>query len=182
MKFGLREAIFFLVLIAMPVAAFWFVFKPQNEEIAEARKEIRHKEMMLDKLSEATRLSADLERANSEISDRITTIESRLPSNKEVEVILEQVAEIARSSRLDLTRVKTSRPVPSSRYMEQPLEMTISGNFDNFYSFLLKVEQLDRITRMPDVQIKKIEAIDGSMEASFTLSIYFESTSRGAQG
>jgi len=66
--------------------------------------------------------------------------------------------------------------------MEQPLEMSISGDFDDFYSFLLKLEQLDRITRMPDVKIKKSETVDGTMEASFTLSIYFESDSIGGQG
>lgn len=174
MHFGLRELIFLVVLIAMPVSSFWFVFRPQNAEIEQAKLEIQHKEQMLEKLSKATAQNDDLERANAEIAEGISMVESRLPDTKEVEVVLEQVASLARESKLELAKVRTGKPVPSSRYMEQPLEMTISGDFDDFYAFLLKVEELPRITRMPDLKVKKIDKVDGSMEASFTLSIYFE--------
>lgn len=183
MKFGLLELIFFVVLLAMPMSAYWFVFRPQNVEIIEAKQEIEHKELMLEKLNAATAQTDDLQRANSEIAQSIELVESRLPSNKEVEVILQQVADLARANRLDLSKVKTDKPVESARYMEQPLEMTIAGNFDQFYTFLLDLEQLDRITRMPKLEIDKEEKIDGTMQASFTLSIYFEpDTGKGAEG
>lgn len=174
MKFGIRELIFFVVLLGMPLAAYWFVFRPLNAEVMEARKEIEHKERMLEKLDEATRMTEDLERANVEIAEGIAVVESRLPTNKEVEVVLRQVADLARKSRLDFNNIKTTKPLPASRYMEQPLEMTMAGDFTAFYDFLLKLEQLDRITRMPELTIKKDDGADGTMEASFTLSIYFE--------
>ncbi len=174
MKLGFLELVFFLVLLALPVSAYWFVFQPQNLEIAEAKSEIEHKELMLGKLSQATAQTEDLQRANKEIAESIALVESRLPGTKEVEVVLQQVADLARSNRLDLTKVKTEKPVQSARYMEQPLEMTISGDFDSFYTFLLDLEQLDRITRMPELNIEKEEKVDGMMQASFTLSIYFE--------
>jgi type IV pilus assembly protein PilO len=183
MKFGLLEMVFFVVLLAMPVSAYWFVFRPQNVEITEARQEIQHKELMLEKLALATAKTEDLQRANTEIAASIELVESRLPGNKEVEVVLQQVADLARTNNLDLSKVKTDKPVKSARYMEQPLEMTISGDFDSFYTFLLELEQLDRITRMPELEIKKEEKVDGTMQASFTLSIYFEpEAGKGAEG
>lgn len=174
MNIGFRELLFLLVLIAMPVASYMFVFRPQNADIEAARKEIEHKEEMLEKLAKATARNDDLKKINDEIAAGISTVESRLPDNKEVDVILGQVSTAARDSRLALPKVRSANPVPSAKYMEQPLEMTATGDFDDFYRFLLTVEELDRITRVPDMKIKKTDEADGSIEASFTLSIYFE--------
>ena len=83
MRFGFREIVFLFVLLAVPTASFWFVFKPQNEEIEQARQEISHKEEMLRKLSEVTEQTEDLAALNSEIERAIEMIESRLPTAKE---------------------------------------------------------------------------------------------------
>lgn len=174
MNIGFRELLFLIVLIAMPTSSYWFVFRPQNADIEAARKEIEHKEQMLEKLSKATARNDDLKKINEEIASGIATVESRLPDNKEVDVILGQVSTVARESKLALPKVRSANPVPSAKYMEQPLEMLVTGDFDDFYRFLLSVEELDRITRVPDMKIKKIDDVDGSIEASFTLSIYFE--------
>lgn len=174
MRFGTREFVFFLVLLAVPLASWWFVFKAQNEEIAQAKQEIEHKEAMLEKLDAATAQTDDLAKVNEDIWKEIQVIESRLPSDKEVAVILQQVAQIALSNNLKLPKVKSAKPVSAAAYMEQPLEMKIEGDFDAFYTFLLEVERLDRITRMPEMSIKRSKDGDGMIEAEFTLSIYFE--------
>lgn len=174
MNIGLRELLFLIVLIAMPVSSHWFVFRPQNSDIEAARSEIEHKERMLEKLARATARNDDLLRINEDIAAGIATVESRLPDNKEVEVILSQVATVARESRLGMPRVRSGNPVASAKYMEQPLEMIVTGDFDDFYKFLLRVEELDRITRVPEMKIRKLDDVDGNIEASFTLSIYFE--------
>ncbi|MCA9311387.1 MAG: type 4a pilus biogenesis protein PilO [Phycisphaerales bacterium] len=174
MKFGIREIIFLIILIAMPLSSYHFVFRPQNAEINEARKEIEHKELMLEQLAAATNKTADLKQANDDIAAGISTIESRLPTNKEVEVILQQVAALAVESQLELPEFKTGKQAPAAGYYEQPLEMEITGDFDDFYTFLLRLEQLDRITRIPEMEIKRTKKDNGSMQAHFTLSIYFE--------
>jgi len=179
MRFGIREVVFLLVLMAVPVASFWFVFQPQNAEIEQAKKEIAHKEQMLEKLSAVTEKTHDLRAANEEIRERIELIEARLPSRKEVDVILDQVADLAVANELSLEKVKSGQPVEAASYMEQPLEMEISGSFEGFYSFLLDVERLDRITRMPQLEIERSDDVDGAMEATFTLSIYFQSAAAG---
>ena len=40
MRIGLRELIFFAVLLAVPVASFFYVFKPRNDQINQAKAEI----------------------------------------------------------------------------------------------------------------------------------------------
>ena len=174
MRFGAREIIFLIVLMAMPVGAWWFVFRPTNAEIRQARSEIQAKEQMLDKLSATTRQSADLARANAEVSKAISLIEARLPQGKDVDKILNQIADLARTSHLEIPKIKADKPVAAANYMEQPLDIVMTGDFDNFYTFLLKIEQLDRITRLLNLKLTRQEKDNGTMEAKFTLSIYFE--------
>lgn len=179
MRLSWREIAFLILLISMPVSAYWFVFRPRNQAITQARAEIGQKELMLGKLAEATARSRDLQSTNTDIAQAIGKVESRLPGTKEVDVILEQVASLARESRLELPRFKSGNPIPYAKYMEQPLEVSISGDFNDFYQFLLSLERLERVTRMTDLSVKKADDVDGTMQASFTLSIYFQPDTGG---
>ena len=51
MRFGFRELVFFIVLLAVPVAAYFYVFKPRNAEIGRANTEIIVKQARLDTLA-----------------------------------------------------------------------------------------------------------------------------------
>ena len=92
MRFGPRETLFLLVLLALPLSSYWFVFRPQNERIDAAEVDIEEKERLLEQLSAAAARAIDLAEVNDEISRGVGMIEARLPSNKEVDVILDQVA------------------------------------------------------------------------------------------
>lgn len=174
LRFGIREFILLGVLLALPLASYWLVFRPQNTEIAQARNEIEQKREMLDKLKQTTAQNANLEKANEEIKSSITAIEARLPSNKEVDAVVRQVSNLAVQSGLDSPAIESDKPVEAALYMEQPLKMKITGNFNGFYDFLVKLEQLPRITRIPDLHLKRSNDNDGFMNAEFVLSIYFQ--------
>lgn len=174
MRFGPREIILLAILLAMPLSSYWLVFRPQNGEIAQAKREIQHKREMLAKLREVTSQTESLQRANADIKDGIASIEARLPSTKEVDAMVRQVSDLAVECGLEPPIMKSDKPVSAALYMEQPLKMSITGDFHGFYDFLIRLEQLPRITRVPDLRIKRSEDIDGHMKADFTLSIYFQ--------
>ena len=78
--------------------------------------------------------------------------------------------------------MKSAKPVKAALYMEQPLEISMNGDFRKFYDFLIRLEQLPRITRVPDLKIKRLDEGDGNTKAEFTLSIYFQdSTKQGTK-
>ena len=80
MRIGLREAFLLAVLLALPLSSWWLVFRPQNADIAQARREIQHKQSMLAKVQQTTARTQDLQRENEEIRTQIESIEARLPS------------------------------------------------------------------------------------------------------
>ena len=184
MRFGFRELIFFAVLLAVPVASFMYVFKPRNDEIRKARDEIEVKQTRLQKLAEVTGKIDDLGLAVERGRQSIELIEAKLPSEKDVEGILEQIWQIGKANDLSLKSVKTDKHVPAAMYMELPLKMVMEGRFDGFYEFLLELESLPRITRIHEMNLVRLshlrgpvadDSAPGTMRAEFTLSIYYES-------
>ena len=183
MRFGLRELIFLVVLLAVPVASWWYVFRPRNNEIAQARMEIEIKQTKLDKLREVAKRIDDIGLAIEQGREAVELIEAKLPNRDQVEDILEKVWQLAKRNHLNLKSVKSEKPVPATLYMEQPLRVSMTGRFDGFYQFLLEMENLSRITRVPRMKLERImetgglndgELDTGLMRADFTLSIYFE--------
>ncbi|MCC7193073.1 MAG: type 4a pilus biogenesis protein PilO [Phycisphaeraceae bacterium] len=179
MRFGMREMLFLLVLLALPAASYFFVFEPRNKQINEARREVKQKQAKLEQLEAATRNIADLGVEIDKLSEAIQVFEQKLPAEREVEVILKQVWELAARHNLTPKSIRTDKPVPAAGYSELPIRLTILGDFDGFYSFLLDLEKLKRITRMPQMTVKKIPPQEGQMQADFVLSIFFEAQNRG---
>ncbi|MCW5765646.1 MAG: type 4a pilus biogenesis protein PilO [Phycisphaeraceae bacterium] len=178
MRTDLRQMAFIAVLVGVPVASYFTVFKPQNAEIARAKAEIELKQSRLERLREATRMSDGLERANSEIRRAIDAIESRLPSDKEMDSVLRDVALIAAKCGLKLPTFKRAdKALPAGTALEQPIEMSITGDFDGFYRFLLEVEKLPRVTRLTDMKLTRSNDVDGNMQCSCTMSIYYQGAS-----
>lgn len=182
MPTALRQAIFFALLIALPVASYFFVFKPQNTQIEKAKKEIEHKRTMLDKLKQATAQTEDLARQNEQIATAIESIEARLPDGKQMDDVLRQVSSLTAKAGLRVPIFKRSDKVlTAGTAMEQPLNIEIAGDFDGFYQFLLDLEQLPRITRIPDFSIVRSDKVDGEMNTKLTLSIYYEGSNKDAK-
>jgi type IV pilus assembly protein PilO len=172
---AIRQSVFFLVLLALPISSYFLVFKPQNVVIEKAKKEIEMKESKLAKLREYTARASDLQRENEQIKAAIETIQSRLPSGKEMDNVLRQVSSIAAKAGLTVPNFKKSdKTQPAGLAFEQPTDIEMVGDFDGYYKFLLELEKLPRITRIPDLEIKRDDKVNGEMKTKFVLSVYYE--------
>jgi type IV pilus assembly protein PilO len=172
---ALRQAVFFLLLLAIPTAGYFVVFRPLNEKIKVAKQEIAHKESMLAELRKATAQTEDLAKANQEMQAAIEAIQARLPSTKEMDNVLRQVANLAAKAGLKIPQFRKNEQIlPAGLASEQPLDIEITGDFDGFYRFLLDLEQLPRITRIPDFNIVRSDKVDGEMKTKLTLSVYYQ--------
>ncbi len=181
MRLGIREAVFFLVLLGLPCAAYFSVFVPMNEDIEAIRADNAGRQAKLDRL-EVARHIEDLGREIAKLKDAVELFEAKLPAEKEVEVILREVWEMAAAHNLNPRSVRTAKPIPGHMHSELPIRMEIVGDFDGFYSFLLALERLDRITRIHEMDLKALPDRNGHVQAKFTLSIFFEPSRAGSQG
>ena len=175
MRFGLRELIFVLVILAMPVAAYFLWFQRRNADIEAMNADIMSKREKLRELDQAASPYVDLEEQISSLAKTIDDFEQRLPSDPREFSVVGDVTDIARKHQLDVRLVKPDKLVKAARYLEKPIRMEIVGDFDDFYSFLLDVNQMPRITQLPQMRLRRLDNEgDGTLEATLTLSIFFD--------
>lgn len=177
MRFGFRELIFFLLLLAIPVASYFMVFEKRNSEINELKADIDRKQAKLQKLEEVGKQFADLGQEIEKLTEAVAIFEQKLPAEQEVEVMLKEVWELTERHRLTPKSVRTDKVMRTADYAEMPIKMVIVGNFDGYYQFLLDLEKLRRITRMPQMKLKKVDGDrEGVMEAEVVMSIFFDAS------
>jgi type IV pilus assembly protein PilO len=174
MKFGIREIVFVVVMLGLLGSTNYFVFTKANKKKQDLLAEIRAKQTALSNLQQATAGIDDLNRKIEELQQAITFFESKLPQEKEVDKILKEVWQMAEANSLQTKTIKTLATQRSPNYSEQPIDLSLQGNFNGFYSFLLQLEKLQRITRVTHMDLQKINDREGEMQAKLTLSIFFE--------
>jgi len=181
MKFGIREIIFVVVMLGLLASTNYFVFTKANKKKQDLLADIRQKQTALSNLQAATAGVEDLNRKIEELQQAITFFESKLPQEKEVDKILKEVWQMAEANSLQTKSIKTLRTERGPNYSEQPIELSLAGDFKGFYSFLLQLEKLPRITRVTDMALQKINDRDGEMQAQMTMSVFFEPDMAAAQ-
>lgn len=184
MNSSTRQILYVLVLLAVPISSWYFVFVPRNADIDKTNQEIKERESQLQQLATVVATMGDLRRAVNEGEAAIERVEAKLPSRRDVESMLEQVWQVARRNDLTVKSVKTMPSVTSTVYMELPLKVELEGPFEGYYRFLLELETLPRITRIFNMHLKRpLQARTGESQqpgditAEFELSIYFSDES-----
>ncbi|MBN1764705.1 MAG: type 4a pilus biogenesis protein PilO [Sedimentisphaerales bacterium] len=174
MKFTYKELLLILLLLAIPVGGYFWVFKPAESGMKTTKKELEMKSQKLADLHKALDGIKDLGAEVDKLSQAVEFFESKLPARHEIHKVLEQVTMIADDHRLETRLFKTLKPQPFNKYSEQPIEMEVYGEFDSFYQFLLDVEKLPRLTKITKMSLEKDKDKEGVTNAKFTLSIFFD--------
>ena len=180
MRFGLRELVFMALIFGLAGTSF-FVLKKSVDKRDRLLAEVTSKKKELNDLRQATAGIEDVGRKTAELKQAIMFFESKLPQEKEIDKILKEVWQLAEANALQAKTIKTLKTERSANYSEQPIDMTLAGDFNGFYSFLLQLEKLPRITRITSMNLSKITDKDGTMTAKLTLSIFFEPDTSGSR-
>jgi type IV pilus assembly protein PilO len=177
MTSGLRKAVFFILLVGLAYVAHTYMIKPANLHLAQEKARVEQKLAKIRELERATAAAKDLSEQLEKMEKAIEYFESKLPPTSEVYMVLENVTVIAQKQGLTPKTIRTLEQENNSGYIEQPLKMELHGNFDSYYSFLLALEQLDRITKIRELTLKKKAKDEGQIEATFVVSIFFQGRS-----
>ncbi|MFP4053741.1 MAG: type 4a pilus biogenesis protein PilO [Phycisphaerae bacterium] len=178
MKFGTRELVFVVLLMAIPVGAWWFVFKPRNERNQQLLSQVEARRAKLRQVNQATATVGDLKREIGELREAIGYFQSKLPDEKEIEKVLREMWTLAEANRMT---PKSIRPSSGGKpqfgkvgnHSEQVIAVKLEGSFRGLYSFLQDLENQPRITRILDMTVVPKRGSD-EMVVTFTMVIFFE--------
>ena len=174
MKFGIREIIFVAVMLGLLACSYFLVLTKAQQKVQAQERKIEEKQKALADLERATAGVADVDRKVEELQEAIKFFEKKLPQEREMDLILKEVWQMAEQNRLATKTIRTMKSQRGAAYSEQPIEMNLSGDFAGFYEFMLHLERLPRLTRIQNMVLDKINGQEGAMEAKVTMSIFFE--------
>jgi type IV pilus assembly protein PilO len=174
MRFGIRELVFVSLMIGLLVSTWVFVFRKANTRRQQKLAEIEAWDKQLNNLRRASSGIDDMSHKIAELQRAIDFFASKLPQAKEMDKVLTEVSQMADANSLQSKTVKSLKTERGRSYSEQSIQMNLSGDFNGFYSFLLQLEKLPRITRVTNMKLEKISDRDGEMTAQITMSIFFE--------
>lgn len=170
----IRKLVFFVALIGLAFVSHIKMIKPANAEMERQEQLLADKKAQLEKLQNAPEATQELQAQLDRLSSAIEFFESKLPPASKIDSVLQDVAVIARRNNLNSKTIKTIKTKHNNGYIELPIKMELDGNFNSFYSFLLELEQLDRITKIREITLNKDNKKEGEVSASFVLSIFFQ--------
>lgn len=172
---NIRKLLFFFLLIGVFAVAWRYMIRPANQSLAKQKVLIEANMAKLAELDKARAAIKDMDAKLTQLQDGVTFFESKLPPSSEVHKILRQVAVIAQKQGLDTKTIRTLKQIESAgALIEQPLRMELHGDFDSFYSFLLELEKLPRITKVRELELTKDNKANGLVNAKFVVSIFFQ--------
>jgi type IV pilus assembly protein PilO len=179
MKFGIREILFVVVMLGLLACSYFLVLTKAQQKVQAQERKIEEKQKALADLERATAGVADVDRKVEELQEAIKFFEKKLPQEREMDLILKEVWQMAEANKLTTRTIRTMKSQRGSAYSEQPIEMNLAGDFEGFYQFMLQLERLPRLTRIQTLTLDKISGNEGAMEAKVTLSIFFEPETGG---
>lgn len=171
---GLRKIVFFVLLVGLAYVSHTYMIKPANQHLIQERARVEQKLAKLQELERATTTAESLTKQLEQMAEAMQYFESKLPPTSEIYTVLENVTIIAQRRGLIPKTIRTLKREENSGYIEQPLKMELHGDFNSYYSFLLDLEKLDRITKIRQLSLKKKLKREGQIEATFVVSIFFQ--------
>jgi type IV pilus assembly protein PilO len=174
MKLGLRETAFLVCMLGLLGSSYWFVFKRANQRRLDMQAEIALRSSTLVQVQTQTAGIEDLQKKIDELHRAITVFESKLPKAKELDTVVRALSDMASANHLNCGSIKTLKTEKGPNYSEQPIELSITGDFRDYYAFLLQMEKQARIMRTHRLNMVATKERDGKVLAGMTISIFFD--------
>jgi len=175
MRFRAREIFFVLAMIALFGCAYLMVFRQAAVQRASLRADMAAKQKSLSDLRRATAGADQLKLKVDALDAEMAAFETRLPMESELDLVVAKIASLANRSKVTVEATQSLATKSAEMYRERPVRFSLSGDFDNLYTFLQQLEQLPHVMRITQLKLAKSDQHDGDARAEMTLSLYFKS-------
>ena len=165
---GLNLAFIYLVYSAMisPKYAEAGVLRGELDSLAQ---QVIHNRMIVADIPRFEQEKVDLEKSLEKAIEQ-------LPNEKDIDELLERIAEAGRTSGLKIKLFRPKREVPEGLYARVPVDMSVDGSYESLYAFFEKVSRFERIVNLGSLNLKTIGkemlAADPKLESRFVVTTF----------
>ncbi|MDR3412330.1 MAG: type 4a pilus biogenesis protein PilO [Formivibrio sp.] len=149
---------------------YFYVWSDQLQDLHAAQaKEEQLKQQFLDKKKQAVNLEAYRQQLL-EIQQAFGAMLKQLPNKAEMETLLTEINQAGVGRGLQFELFRPGAEIKTSEFVEQPIDIRISGNYHDLASFVSDVAQLSRIVTLGNIQLAP--AKDGQLTMQAVVRTY----------
>ncbi|HSW38504.1 MAG TPA: type 4a pilus biogenesis protein PilO [Acidobacteriota bacterium] len=151
------QIVLFTVLIILLAAAF-YIYHLKDLKIKHDALQAEIKKLELS-VAQGTAVETRLQRFKEEVAlleERLATLQSILPSEKETPTLLRSIQDMAASSNLIINKFAPQPMVPRAFYSDWPIEIELEGNYHGLGLFFEKISQATRVIDVGTISIRNI--------------------------
>ncbi|HYM91563.1 MAG TPA: type 4a pilus biogenesis protein PilO [bacterium] len=196
-----KTILWVLAMLVVVVGFYNFVYSPKTKEYATLAVQLKAKQEELTRVQAQAARKDELERRMQELQRDLQETEARLPSSKEIPVLLVQLERLAGQVGANLTLIRPGPPQqapqppagqpalrpggaapsgpsgpPSVGLVPFGLELNAEGTYDTVQSFLRGIETFPRFIAMSDLRISPLPPKPGESALQPRLSVGVSAT------
>jgi type IV pilus assembly protein PilO len=162
-----------LAIVSMVAVGFLYVYwsyllKPTNQKIVELDKKVADVLSQVETMKRTANRLPALQRQYDDLVAEVGKTEKRLPKEKNLEEVLRIVTEQAIKHKVSVLSFSPGGEKPQAYFIEIPVTLAVSGDFNSLGRFLASLGQQERILGSRDLRltyspnVKKGQTVTGS--------------------
>jgi len=156
-----KAALFILTLLSVGVAFYFGMIKPKYEQFKGLQVKLND---LQNQIQENRKIADNLPKLKKEFEQLKIQLEAaltELPNQKEIPSLLTSITNVGKGAGLDFLLFRPKPEQPKDFYSEVPVDIVISGSFNNVANFFIAVGNLPRIVNINNVSVSDIRDVGG---------------------
>lgn len=171
----------FVVVAGLLYGSFWyFMTSGMREETAQLGEQVAKLQQDNARAQIASQRLNDFRATYAQAQADYEELKALLPEQRELTVILQGVQDRARG-RLSVRRFSPQEDVQQDFYSGKPVQIEVSGGYNNLGAFFAQMAAYQRIVSIGDFKITRVSREQNggrTIDASFVLTAYYASVER----
>ena len=109
---------------------------------------------------------------NAELKASIGSIVSDYEDNQKISSVLSLFDEIAPNRNVNIEIVKPLEIIKRDNLWLQPIDMTITAMYENFYNFIRFLENSQKVVLVKEITLKNENSVNGKIKINTTFEVY----------
>ena len=155
---GKNSKIIVIVYVVLLIVFVWgfseYIYKPQGKDLKKIKNRFVMAAFELTKAQKDARNLKELEKDLREIQEELVYVKERLPQEKQISALLQQLAEEADRARIDFISILPQKEIEEEGFMKMPVEIVLRCGYYNLTNYLKRIENLPRLVEIEGIEIR----------------------------
>ena len=164
-----QRGLILLLLCALLGVVFWYLlYEPKAAKIAAAQSRLATLTSEVQNLQTIEARNKEFKRMIAELSGQLDSARQQLPGEREIPILLEQIALFGKEAGVDFTSFRPGAEAAKDFYNEVPMALAIRGPFHNIAMFLDKLSHYPRIISVINLTMGNAQEKEGYLMLTST--------------